>query len=210
MSSLTGVQVSTVKDRWKWSANSAGLFLVKTVKRMLKEEVVQDNSFVIDWCKWVPAKVNIHTWRMEMDRVPTAEALKKRNVGIGDSICPMCNSEEETVEHVFSACFIASNVWNGISSWVKIPNIYAFSLKVLHTFYKDLNLSEKKKDAMQGILMIVCGSLWRARNNAKFSNSPIRIDSILSEIKALGFLWFSNRSKHKGLEWREWTSFVNM
>ncbi|MFS8004919.1 hypothetical protein Hanom_Chr13g01231361 [Helianthus anomalus] len=57
--------------------------------------------------------------------------------------------------------------------------------------------------------MIVCWSIWRARNKLKFSNTPVKIDSILSEVKAIGFLWYSNRSKCRDLECGEWCSFVN-
>ncbi|KAJ0527505.1 hypothetical protein HanHA300_Chr09g0334701 [Helianthus annuus] len=59
-------------------------------------------------------------------------------------------------------------------------------------------------------MRIACWCLWKARNNLVISNKPVRIDSIVSEIKALGYFWFSNRSKHKGIEWGDWVSFVNM
>ncbi|XP_022023438.1 uncharacterized protein LOC110923684 [Helianthus annuus] len=142
----------------------------------------------MDWCKWIPAKCNINGWRMEMDRIPTSESLKKRDVQIGDSLCPMCNSVEETSEHLFIACHVASIVWNEINLWCKIPNIFAFSLKDLLGIHKELRASEKKKEAVHGIVMIVCWSLWRARNNLKFSNKPIKIDSILSDVKAMDYL----------------------
>ncbi|KAJ0581748.1 putative reverse transcriptase zinc-binding domain-containing protein [Helianthus annuus] len=145
-----------------------------------------------------------------MNKVPTAEALLHRNVGIGDSTCPMCSTEVETADHMFIVCFIASMVWNGVSNWCKIPYIFAFSIQDLLSVYKGLSVSERKKDAVQGIIMIACWSLWRARNNVKFSNDPVRIEGIISEIKALSFLWFSNRSKHKGVAWKDWCSFVNM
>ncbi|KAJ0536571.1 hypothetical protein HanIR_Chr09g0443091 [Helianthus annuus] len=58
--------------------------------------------------------------------------------------------------------------------------------------------------------MIACWSIWQARNNLVFSSSPVKIESIMSEIKALGFLWFSNRSKCKGIGWGDWSSSVNM
>ncbi|KAM0008212.1 putative reverse transcriptase zinc-binding domain-containing protein [Helianthus debilis subsp. tardiflorus] len=145
-----------------------------------------------------------------MDRIPTGEALRKKNVHFGEVTCRLCNCAGETSEHVFIGCYVASNVWNGISKWCKIPNIFAFSLKDLFGVHMDLRASEKKKDAVQGIMIIACWSLWRARNNLIFSNCPIKIASILSEIKVLGFLWFFNRSKYKGIGWEEWCSFVNM
>ncbi|KAJ0535995.1 hypothetical protein HanIR_Chr09g0436691 [Helianthus annuus] len=58
--------------------------------------------------------------------------------------------------------------------------------------------------------MVACWSIWRARNLLRFSNIPVKIDGILSEIKALSFLWYSSRSKCKKVEWKDWISFVNM
>ncbi|XP_022024055.1 uncharacterized protein LOC110924345 [Helianthus annuus] len=199
ISVLGNVQLSDSCDRWEWISDPAGSFSVKAVKRILKAEQALDNRFILDWCKWIPAKCNIHAWRMEMDRIPTGEALRKRNVQIGDALCPMCNSVEESAEHIFIGCHVASIVWNGISTWCNIPNIFAFSLKDLLGFYKDLRVSEKNKDAVHGIVMIACWSLWHARNSLKFSNIPVKIDSIINKVKALGFLWFANRSKHKGI-----------
>ncbi|MFS7923415.1 putative reverse transcriptase zinc-binding domain-containing protein [Helianthus anomalus] len=138
-----------------------------------------------------------------MDRIPTRVALRKRNIQIEDSLCPLCRSEDENTDHLFISCFIASNVWNGISTWCKIPNIFVFSIRDLLECHTVIRGSERKKEAVQGIIIIICWSLWRARNNAVFSNSPVKIDSIMSEIKALCFLWFSNRSKFKGLEWKD-------
>ncbi|KAJ0680603.1 putative reverse transcriptase zinc-binding domain-containing protein [Helianthus annuus] len=164
----------------------------------------------MEWCKWVPTKVNIHSWRMEMGKIATGVALKNRNVQLGEPLCPLCGSDDESVDHLFIACQAASVIWNGISSWCKIPNIFAFSIKDLLGIYKEIRASESKKEAVQGIILIACWSLWRARNNLMFSHIEIRIDRILSEVKALGFLWFSSRSRHKGIDWAAWSFFVNM
>ncbi|KAJ0435839.1 putative reverse transcriptase zinc-binding domain-containing protein [Helianthus annuus] len=170
---------------------------------MLKNDLQSDTGFVLQWCNWIPSKINIHVWRLGMDRVPTALALLKRNVDIGDPVCPLCNSEEESADHVFLACFVASTVWQGISVWCKIPNIFAFFLKDLLSFHIDLKVSDKKRKADHGVIMVACWSLWRARNGFKFSNATVKIEGIISEIKALSFLWFSTRSKYKGIDWNE-------
>ncbi|KAJ0853631.1 putative reverse transcriptase zinc-binding domain-containing protein [Helianthus annuus] len=147
---------------------------------------------------------------MELDRLPTYDALTRRNLQVGDGVCKLCSAAIEKVEHVFIGCFVAANVWHGISKWCRIPDIFAFSLSDLLDMHKNLGVSEKKKDAVHGIIIIACWSIWRARNKLVFSNCPVKIESILSEIKVLGFLWFSNRSKHKGIGWEDWCSFVNM
>ncbi|MFS8011332.1 putative reverse transcriptase zinc-binding domain-containing protein [Helianthus anomalus] len=209
-SMLSGVRLSAGKDAWSWQAGKDGVFYVKSTKRLLFSDSVAGSWFVMDWCRWVPAKVNIHSWRMEMNKLPTGEGLRKRNIAIDDIACPMCNSEEETVDHVFIACRVAAIIWSEISSWCKIPNIFAFSTKDLLCLHSTLRVSERKKVAVQGIIMVACWSLWRARNNSKYSNAPVKIDGILSDIKALSHFWFSYRSKYKEVEWKDWVSFVNM
>ncbi|XP_022041955.1 uncharacterized protein LOC110944608 [Helianthus annuus] len=192
-----------MKDKWEWPAVSNGDFTVKNIKRLLYLDQEAADCFVMDWCQWTPAKCNIHAWCMERGKIPTGVALLKRNIHVEDTLCPLCMSDDETTEHLFLSCFIASNIWNGVSAWCKVPNIFAFSIKDLLDFHLTLRVPEKKKVAVQGIIIIVCWSLWRARNNVKFSNLSVKIDSILSEVKSLSFLWFSNRSKFKGIGWRD-------
>uniref|UniRef100_A0A251TGE5 Reverse transcriptase zinc-binding domain-containing protein n=1 Tax=Helianthus annuus TaxID=4232 RepID=A0A251TGE5_HELAN len=189
---------------WRWISDILDAGLLSNLEQLSDALNMVQISAGMDFWKW-GADPEGRKWIKFRQ-----QALRKRNVNIGDPICPLCNLEDETVYHVFKACYIAANVWNGLSSWCKISNFFAFSIKDLLSFYKDLNVSEKKKEAVQGIILIVCWSIWRARNNVKFSNATVRIDSIISEIKALGFLWFSSRSKHKGVVWRDWVSFVNM
>ncbi|XP_035839862.1 uncharacterized protein LOC110913183 [Helianthus annuus] len=177
---LVDVRVTSEADRWRWTSDSSGSFSVKSVKKLLYEAVDTENRYILDWCKWAAAKVNIHSWRMEMEKIPTGVALKYRNVQIGDPLCPLCGSNEESVERIFIACQVASVIWNGVSSWCKIPNIFAFSIRDLLRIHKEISASECKKEAVQSIIMIGCWSLWRARNNLIFSNKEIKIDRIMS------------------------------
>ncbi|KAJ0490780.1 putative reverse transcriptase zinc-binding domain-containing protein [Helianthus annuus] len=136
-----------------------------------------------------------------MDRLPTTVALNRRNMQVEDNYCRFCNSFEESADHIFIACRTASIIWNFLSSWRKIPSIYAFSRKDLFLTHRNLRATEKKKDVVHGLIIIACWCLWRARNNAVFSNSPVKIEGIIGEIKALGYFWYVNRSKYKEMSW---------
>ncbi|KAJ0578995.1 putative reverse transcriptase zinc-binding domain-containing protein [Helianthus annuus] len=76
-----------------------------------------DNSkrYVYNWCKWIPQKCNIFAWRSELNRIPTGMALRNRNIPIVDVSCPFCNSGDETVDHLFTACVVASTVWQAVT-----------------------------------------------------------------------------------------------
>ncbi|KAM0008293.1 putative RNA-directed DNA polymerase [Helianthus debilis subsp. tardiflorus] len=153
---LSDVRLSAEKDQWSKQVGTNGFFSVKSAKRLLFSDNSAGSWFVMDWCLWVPTKCNIHVWRMEMNKLLTGDALRKRNIAIEDLTCPLCNSEEESVDHVFIACRVAAIIWNGVSSWCKIPQIYAFSIKDLLCFHANLRVSERKKVAVQGIIMLVC------------------------------------------------------
>ncbi|KAJ0454221.1 hypothetical protein HanIR_Chr15g0737671 [Helianthus annuus] len=71
---IISVQLSSDKDRWKWAADSGGTFSVKSVKQLLIAEDNNGPGFILDWCKLVPAKCNIHVWRSSLNSIPTAEA----------------------------------------------------------------------------------------------------------------------------------------
>ncbi|XP_022040373.1 uncharacterized protein LOC110942918 [Helianthus annuus] len=207
---LENTQVSEAEDRWVWLPDSSREFSVKAARLLIRANVDISDRYIMDWCNWIPAKVNIHLWRTELGKIPTKVTLKNRNVLLDDPVCPLCGSEEETVDHLFIGCHVASVVWNGISVWCKIPNIFAFTVRDLLGIFKELTVSDRKKEAVQGIIMIACWNIWRARNNFVFANKPVKIDKIISEVKALGHFWFSNRSKYKDIEWGDWCSFVNM
>ncbi|XP_021985967.1 uncharacterized protein LOC110882195 [Helianthus annuus] len=133
-------------------------------------------------------KCNIFAWRSEINRIPTGVALRNRNIPIVDVSCPLCNSGDETVDHLFTACVVASTVWQFVSSWCIIPSIFAFSFKDLLEIHSLSGLSDQRKDVIQGIIIIRYWSIWKARNELKFAGKTARIENIVSEIKALGFL----------------------
>ncbi|MFS8022342.1 putative reverse transcriptase zinc-binding domain-containing protein [Helianthus anomalus] len=167
-------------------------------------------TYVMDWCGWVPSKCNILVWRADLKRIPTADALLKRGIMIGEGLCPFCKSAPESVDHIFTSCFFAAVLWQKISRWCRIPPIFAFSFKDLLDIHKGGHISVKERAVIQGIIYISCWSIWASRNRVIFSNSEFKVDKVFSDIKSLGFLWYKHRSRCSALSWVDWCKFVNM
>ncbi|KAJ0545158.1 putative reverse transcriptase zinc-binding domain-containing protein [Helianthus annuus] len=55
-------------------------------------------------CKWVPSKCNIFLWRANLDRIPTRQALAKRNIWLESEVCAFCGEATESVDHIFTGC----------------------------------------------------------------------------------------------------------
>ncbi|XP_022041421.1 uncharacterized protein LOC110944001 [Helianthus annuus] len=108
---LNKLTLSNSRDRWIWNKDSQDGFSVKIVKKALIEERGNSQLSNFEWCKWVPIKCNIVAWRGNLDRLATRVNLRRRNVDIISVMCPFCNEAEETVEHLFTACSLATRVW---------------------------------------------------------------------------------------------------
>ena len=142
-----------------------------------------------------------------MGRIPTADALRRRNILVNDPLCPLCDEVEESVDHLFTCCFYASVLWQHVSTWCKVQNLFVFSFKDLMEAYIHVGLSGKAKDIFYGIIIIGCWSIWKARNNSKFQKRKARMEDIIGEVKALGFLWAKSRAKLASLSWVDWCKF---
>ncbi|KAJ0491837.1 putative RNA-directed DNA polymerase [Helianthus annuus] len=113
---LESFSISDRKDKWVWLGDGAEEFSVKAVKQTFMKGRVLSDGPRFEWCKWVPAKCNIFAWRANLNRIPSVEALRKRNIFIQDEACGFCHDGEDKVNHIFTGCYAANVVWNMISS----------------------------------------------------------------------------------------------
>ena len=77
--------------------------------------LTQDDQ--IRWNKDLPIKVNIHSWHLKFDRLPTRFNLDIRDIDLHSTRCPVCDGAIETAQHLFVECEVASNLWNSIKGW---------------------------------------------------------------------------------------------
>ncbi|PWA77337.1 hypothetical protein CTI12_AA057870 [Artemisia annua] len=77
------------------------------------------------WCRFIPKKVNILSWRVLRDRLPNRWNLSRKGIDIPSLLCPVFSSFPETNFHLFWDCNVASAIWKFVFRWVDIhpPNI---------------------------------------------------------------------------------------
>ncbi|KAJ0599519.1 hypothetical protein HanIR_Chr03g0105781 [Helianthus annuus] len=74
---MDSVSILDKKGTWEWQGNETDGFSVKGIKRIL--QVLRDVSslYALNWCRRVSIRCNLFTWRKEMDRILTVDALIK-------------------------------------------------------------------------------------------------------------------------------------
>ncbi|KAM0042518.1 putative reverse transcriptase zinc-binding domain-containing protein [Helianthus debilis subsp. tardiflorus] len=153
------------EDSWKWLGDDSGSFSVASVRGRLHEDLETSNNYVMKWSKWIPSKCSIFMWRAEMNRLPTLDTLKRRNIQVDSSTCIICGTNEETVEHILIGCRVANVVWSFVSSWSKVPPIFGISVRDLMELHNHVNLSAIKKSALQVLLLWQVGVYGKLGTN---------------------------------------------
>jgi hypothetical protein len=100
-------------DILRWGHSTTGNFSVKEAYYL--QENYQEQPRERIWGKiWNPKfwpKVSIFLWLTIQNRILTWDNLWKRGF-IGPSICPLCQQQEETMEHLFNHCNYSEIIWD--------------------------------------------------------------------------------------------------
>ncbi|XP_071733562.1 uncharacterized protein [Rutidosis leptorrhynchoides] len=67
--------------------------------------------------KGLPQKVDISVWRALLRRLPTRSELDKHEIDLDTILCPLCNTNVESVEHILINCQEAAKIWELLAKW---------------------------------------------------------------------------------------------
>ena len=201
---LQSVKLNARSDGWSWVGIGDESFSVQAVKKSMQDHRSYGEWFRYKWINWVPLKCNILAWRAEMNRLPTALALARRNVFVNDQVCSLCNFDFETSEHLFTGCGFSNGVWSSIASWCGINNIFAFEIRDLLEWHKFFQGDKRGKLLIQGIIIVSFWEIWGARNKKIFNNKVPKVQEVVRNIKSSSFFWVKHRSRFKNIEWKDW------
>ena len=69
------------------------------------------------WDSWVPPRCKYFVWLATLNRCWTADRLACRGMDYPES-CPLCDQDNETVQHLLISCDFARQVWFSILDMV--------------------------------------------------------------------------------------------
>uniref|UniRef100_A0A2N9HMH7 Reverse transcriptase zinc-binding domain-containing protein n=1 Tax=Fagus sylvatica TaxID=28930 RepID=A0A2N9HMH7_FAGSY len=201
---------SPKEDRLIRVVDSKGKFLVKSAFKLSQSPVVTDA--MVDWSALWKLKIHDHLkmliWRIASGILPTKQNLVQR-LGFGDSKCPLCQTEDESLEHLFFKCSLSRAIWFGACEAIQSDLISPSTCQDFIKFICDLPLptSTPLRGNMSSInasimFALTLDCIWSVRNKAHevsplhsdqpvgfWSNPPedfikLNVDAALSPTKA--------------------------
>nr|GEY87256.1 RNA-directed DNA polymerase, eukaryota [Tanacetum cinerariifolium] len=168
---ILGVTLSDSKDIWTWSIGSPS-FSVKCTREHIDKRYLPDGDSKTRWNHSLPKKINIFIWKALRDRLPTRWNLSRKGIELDTLLCPICDSNIETVDHTFWTCSLATSIWNKIFDWLDIDAPSPVHIHDIFTWINDLRVSTTKKSILEVICGVALWALWQFRNGLVFGSSP--------------------------------------
>ncbi|WMV24833.1 hypothetical protein MTR67_018218 [Solanum verrucosum] len=150
------------------------------------------NDYNWIWYTHTLGKIRFFLWLCVHNCLPTNSYLFRLNITSSGN-CPICNSEEETIPHIFLRCPIAIEFWTSLN--ISIPSDHP--QWILHFLQSNQPL-ENRHLTWTCFLPFALWHIWLNRNNNVFKqcSSPVPIPNLISRV--LEFL-FSTKPLKKDI-----------
>ena len=110
---LTGIDITTNDDVHCWKFDSSGTFSTRSAYRAFFTGSLPFEPWKRIWKSWAPEKCKTFIWLAVRNRCWTADRLQKRGLP-HPAHCPLCDQEDENVQHLLTSCVFARQFWFNI------------------------------------------------------------------------------------------------
>nr|GEX06801.1 hypothetical protein [Tanacetum cinerariifolium] len=188
---LEGCIPSDTKDRWTWSLECSGEFLVSSIRKTIDAAFFPCGNVKTRWVKEVPIKINILAWKVSNEYLPTRFNLSRRGMDIGSIVCPMCNNMVESSRHLFFSCDLSNQLMSKILRWWDLRYQEINSYEEWTDWMLSIRLPYNIKKVFEGVCYIVWWFIWDWRNQAIFGPGfhvkSMMFDDIVSSLELSRF-----------------------
>ena len=201
---LQNLEWSGNEDTWLWDLDQNGFFSVSSARKHIDSIMLHSGDRPTRWNNFVPIKVNILGWRINLDRLPTRKNLVDKGIDLSSLLCPMCGDHIEDVSHVFVRCEVACHTWEIIFRWFGISTPIFVLIDDIMDWVDSVQLSHNRRKILEAVMLTTMWVIWKFRNNKVFGDLKMKRSTIFDFIVANAFEWCSSRSKVCSKNWTLW------
>nr|GEU49623.1 RNA-directed DNA polymerase, eukaryota [Tanacetum cinerariifolium] len=88
-SKVADLVLPNISDIRCWSLEGSQEFSVKSSRILIDNTILSKAEVPTRWLRVVPIKVNVHAWRVCLDKLPTRANLSLRGMDIPSIACPL-------------------------------------------------------------------------------------------------------------------------
>lgn len=201
---IRDVVLSDNNDSWNLSLDITKGFNVASVRSLIDSCILEVSPIATRWNRSIPIKVNIFLWRLLLNKLPSRVNLDRRGIGVHSLLCPICQDDVETVNHIFFSCEMATDLWSLLAKWWELDIPFCASMEDWIMWLDTSSFSKNVQVFLEGVGRVLLWSIWSFRNRLVFSNPPPRKAMIWDNVVSQSFLWISSRNPNFKLSLVGW------
>ncbi|XP_026428475.1 uncharacterized protein LOC113324369 [Papaver somniferum] len=120
------------------------------------------------WKNDIPSKVSFMLWADLNNSLPTRDMLRHKSVEIDSSLCMMCNTVDESADHLFLHCQTTFKVWDHLIKAFHISWSIPGSILELFEASRNNVLTGRYKELWNIIHYALDWIIWDERNKRVF------------------------------------------
>ena len=185
------------KDDQVWRSDESGNFTVSSAYECLvkADRGPHIAAFKYLWKIKTFPNVMITSWRVLLGRVPTRECLSKKGVTLNTIVCALCQSKEESCQHLFLECKHALSVWALCYRWIGILFVQHNDLITHFESFHLIQSSNKQNLVWKGVWANIVRCMWEHKNSVVFNQGVVDVEEVFQNAQLKSWLWI----KHKAL-----------
>nr|GFA69039.1 RNA-directed DNA polymerase, eukaryota [Tanacetum cinerariifolium] len=191
---LSNVALTASPDGWIFNSTDSTSFSISEMRYIIDSSFLYSSGVRVRWNKNLPIKINIHSWRLSLNRLPTRFNLDRSGIDLNSVRCPVCDDDIETDLHVFVKCPIVDPIWNSISRWWNISD-FPKDINGLIKWSDTLTLNKHTKICLDVVIQTSLWIIWRYRNRMCFDLKPTRKDTLMEQIMIFSHSWILYRNR---------------
>jgi mannosylglycoprotein endo-beta-mannosidase len=149
-------------DSLIWEYSTSGNYSSSSCYNIISYRGVTPIFIPSIWTLVVPPRVHIFLWLFANNKLMTRDNMLKRNLG-KPTDCIFC-SEEESVDHLFFSCIVATKIWELVSEF------FGISIGLDYLSVARFWIANKKHMALNTICAATLWSIWKSRNALIFDS----------------------------------------
>jgi ribonuclease HI len=179
-----------------WGHSASGNFSIKEAYCINDNYHNQeaDNIWSKIWSKALWPKVSTFLWLIIHNKILTWDNLRKRGF-IGPSMCVLCQSQEETKEHLFNGCHYSQAIWDQGAQIMRRSNQNRGSIRDTIENWDSITYNNPILNYIWRLLPgFILWQIWKERNKHIFHSKDSPAESTWD--KAATLIKETIRSKH--------------
>ena len=185
---MNDLQLEGGADRLEWRWERDGIYSAKSAYSAFFGGMTTDPTYEQIWRSRAPLSMKFFAWLVAKNRCWTADRLRKR--GLHHPLrCPLCDQEQETIEHLLIGCVVAREVWHEVlqewhmEEWMPGPDA-----RLLEWWMRQPATRSQRRDTWS-VLILVMWCIWTHRNDVVFNGAAVSPAVVAGRIRDETHQW---------------------